>query len=180
MAKCNLVNIERKHILSYLILIAAVFFQYFHNGFFPADDFIQLGTELQAKHLLSERASFSYSVIGVSRKKANETGKRIDCGHMTVVQSCILWMKPLELPVSFVKLYKIASPHDSICYSHFATGLFQKKSKQGELRIYFSERPPGNLSFVTLFTLPQEILEKKAFTLGNSANLCYTRSKFQS
>ena len=43
-----------------------------------------------------------------------------------------------------------------------ALGLFQKKSKQGELRIYLSEPPPppGIFRFVTLSL---EILEKKSF-----------------
>ena len=60
-------------------------------------------------------------------------------------------------------------------------GLFQKKSQKGEeqgggrLRIYFSEKLPGNFRFVTL---PQEISEKKSFYPWNSANLCDTPWKF--
>ena len=70
--------------------------------------------------------------IGLSHKKTNETGEGVDCGHMTVLHFCILWIKPLEFPKqSVVELYKIVSPHDSICYGYDATGIFQRKSKPG-------------------------------------------------
>ena len=54
---------------------------------------------------------------------------------------------------------------------------YSRKNPNVGLRIYFSEMPPGNFKFVTL---PQEILEKKALTPGNSANLCDTPWKFRS
>ena len=110
--------------------------QQFYFSIFVMDFFLLLilfsqAPQLQAKHLSLGRVSFSSSVIGLSRKKANETGEGVDCGYMTVVQSCILSMKPLEfLKQSFIKLYKIVSPHDSICYGHDATGPFQKNPKR--------------------------------------------------
>ena len=51
-----------------------------------------------------------------SHEKAYETGEGVDCGHMTV-QSCILWIKPLEfskqsfIPKNYTKLSPLMMPY---------------------------------------------------------------------
>ena len=59
-------------------------------------------------------------------------------------------------------------------------GIFQEKSKQGALRIYFFENKKKKTAKIfRFFTLPLEILCKKGFTLANSVKLCCTPWKFQ-
>ena len=62
-----------------------------------------------------------------------------------------LWQKQLIPAPFYLKSFLLLLNYLS------TIGLFQKKSKQGELRIYFFENPPGIFHF---FTLPLEIRDK--------------------
>ena len=53
----------------------------------------------------------------------------------------------------------------------------EKIQTGGRLKVYFSEKPPGNFRFVTL---PKKIPQKKSFYSGNSRNMCDTPWKLQS
>ena len=58
---------------------------------------------------------------------------------------------------------------------YIVNGLFQKKAKQGWLRIYFFEKPQGIFKF---FNLPLEIWTNQSFTTRISTKFCYTPRKF--
>ena len=59
-----------------------------------------------------------------------------------------------------------------------ANELFQKKFKQGGLRICFFDKIPGVFMFVTL-PLPFEIPEKTKLHPSKFRRICYTSWKFQ-
>ena len=56
------------------------------------------------------------------------------------------------------------------------SAIFQRKTKQGELRIYFFEKPPGIFIIVTL---PLEIPDKTSFHHWNFCKILWHPWKFQ-
>ena len=64
------------------------------------------------------------------------------------------------------------------CPSYNVLGYSRKKPNRGELRIYFSEKPP--LEILDLWFYPYKFQRKQAFTPGNSPKFCNTPWKFQS
>ena len=67
-------------------------------------------------------------------------------------------------------MVKIAKKIDNI-------GLLQQKSKQGGLKIYFSEPPSPEVLDLSLY--PKKFYRKQASSVENSPKLCDTSWKFQ-